>query len=216
MKRSDINPMPEYFDRYINQVADLELAEAFQQSLIELEQLDLAPLVRAGDVVYGAGKWTIKDTFQHLIDAEHVLSYRALRFARNDQTPLPGFDEAVLAANISTKKRTLESLLAELKIVRQGTALMFATFTDEALQRIGIASDRPICALAIGFSLLGHQKHHLKIIRIGRWLRRFGITVWRRLTRWRRWEKVTSPIRCYLSGSKNHSKRMITTTFSRT
>jgi len=164
MKKSDIQKPPCYFDRYINLVADIELADAFQQSHAQLDALDLPALQRIGDRVYAAGKWTIKDTLKHLIDTEHILTYRALRIGRNDKTNLPGFDEALLAAHVSTKHRTLESLIDEMKTVRRATALLFASFDDEALQRIGLASEIQMSALAFGFTILGHQIHHLNII----------------------------------------------------
>jgi hypothetical protein len=164
MKKSDLNHPPCYFDKYISQAEDIDLAAAFRQSQTQLATIDLATWNRVGDAVYAAGKWTIKDILQHLIDTEHILSYRALRIARNDPTPLPGFDEAVLAANVSTAHRTLESLIDELKLVREVTALMFATFHDEASLRLGIASGIQMSALAFGFTIVGHQIHHYQII----------------------------------------------------
>lgn len=164
MKRSEINQPPCYFDRYINQLDDIDLNTAFDQSVEELESLDSDRLALIGEAVYAPGKWTIKDTIQHLIDVEHILSYRALRFARNDKTPLPGFDESVFAANVKTENREIKSLIAELIAVRRASALLFASFTDEALLRIGLASEIQMSALAFGFTLLGHQKHHLKIL----------------------------------------------------
>jgi hypothetical protein len=165
MKKSGINQPPCYFDKYINCVDDIEIAEAFKQSLAELDTLDVKRLNRVGDAVYAEGKWTIKDIFQHLIDAERILAYRALRIGRNDKTPYSGFDEALLAANVSTANRSLESILAELKIVRKATALLFASFTDEAVQRFIFANDKQMSALAFGFTIVGHQKYHLKLIK---------------------------------------------------
>ena len=164
MKKSDINQPPCYFDKYINLVDDDHLFEAFKQSQIELETLDLAKYNAIGNTIYAAGKWTIKDIFQHLIDAERILAYRSLRIGRNDKTKLPGFDEAELAANINTENRSLESIIAELKIVQSSTSLLFETFTDEALQRFTVVSGNQMSALAYGFAILGHQKYHLNII----------------------------------------------------
>lgn len=165
MKKSDIAQPPCYFDRYISQVEDMELDDAFTRSLADLDALDLTELDRFSDTAYAADKWTIKDIFQHLIDTEHILAYRALRIARNDPTPLPGFDHEVLAANVSTERRALKDLVDELKLVRQTTRLTFATFNDEAVLRMGVASDTPMSALAFGFTIIGHQNHHFRIIR---------------------------------------------------
>jgi hypothetical protein len=164
MKKSDINLPPCYFDKYIDQVEEIELSEAFKLSEVEIEALDLDTFNRIGNAVYAAGKWTIKEIFQHLIDTERILAYRALRIGRNDKTPLSGFDEAALAAHVSTENRRLESIIAELQIVRRATALLFESFDDEALQRLGLAADKQLSALAFGFTILGHQKYHLKII----------------------------------------------------
>lgn len=164
MKKSAINKPACYFDRYINQIEDIELTQAFQQSLRALEQLDLGQLNCLGDLVYAEGKWTSKEIFQHLIDTERILSYRALRIGRNDPTPLNGFDEAILAANVNPAGRTLESLIAEMKIVRQSSALLFESFDATALHRLGTASGIQMTPLAFGFTMLGHQKHHLDIL----------------------------------------------------
>lgn len=164
MKKSDINQPPCYFDKYIECAEDVEIRQAFDDSIKELEMLNLQRFNAVGDKVYAEGKWTIKDIFQHLIDTEHILAYRALRIGRNDKTKLQGFDEEILAANVSTKNRALESIIEELKLRRSVTKLLFESFTDEHLQIIGYSSDLQMSALAFGFTIVGHQKYHLKII----------------------------------------------------
>ncbi len=164
MKKSAINQPSCYFDRYINQVEDIELLEAFQNSKMELDQFDVDKFNRIGSAVYAKGKWAIKDIFQHLIDVEYILSYRALRLARNDKTQLSGFDEALLAANVNTANRSLESLIAELKSIRTATTLLFDSFDDDALQHSGVISGNQMSALAFGFTIVGHQKHHWHIL----------------------------------------------------
>jgi hypothetical protein len=164
MKKSDINQPPCYFDKYINCLDDITLAEAFRQSRAALEELNLAELNQISSNVYAPGKWTVKAIFQHLIDTEHILAYRALRIGRNDRTRLTGFDEGVLAAHVNAEGRSLESLVDELKLRRQVTKLMFDSFTEEALQRSGVASEIRMSSLAFGFAINGHQAYHLKII----------------------------------------------------
>lgn len=164
MKKSEINQPPCYFDRYIDYVEDIDIVAAFRESLTEIDRFDLSELNKIGAATYAEDKWTIKSIMQHLIDVERILAYRALRIARNDKTPLPGFDEAQLAMNARAERRRLEDLLAELKVARQATSLLFESLDDEALQQSAIVSDKQMSALAFGFTIVGHQKHHLKII----------------------------------------------------
>jgi uncharacterized damage-inducible protein DinB len=115
------------------------------------------------DYQYAEGKWTIKEIIQHLIDSERVFSYRALRISRNDKTPLPGFDENDYVANSNGKERSLQSLLTEMAVVRQSTLSLFNSFSHEQLTKIGNASNREVSVRAIGFIIIGHQKHHQKV-----------------------------------------------------
>lgn len=117
------------------------------------------------DYRYADEKWTIKDIIQHIIDAERILSYRALRISRNDQTPLPGFEENSYVEHTNANARSIQQLLTEMAAVRQSTLLLFKSFTQEQLQLIGTASDNPISVRAIGFIMIGHQKHHQTIFK---------------------------------------------------
>lgn len=164
MKRSEITVLPEYFDRYINLVEDIELVVALERSYSALTTLDLARMEQLGDKVYAPGKWTVRDIFQHLVDTERILSYRALRFARKDRTPLPGFDENNFAEASPANTRNLEDIINELKIVRQSSLLMCKSFDDGAMNRVGVSSNKEISVVAIGFTIVGHQAHHLAVI----------------------------------------------------
>ncbi|NNL82280.1 MAG: DinB family protein, partial [Winogradskyella sp.] len=108
--------------------------------------------------------WTIKDILLHLIDTERVFSYRALRIARGDSTPLPGFDQDLYVENALARNRTMTSLIEEYKSLRQSTLTLFKTFTPEMLISTGTASDSAISVRAIGYILSGHENHHKIII----------------------------------------------------
>lgn len=164
LKRSDINPMPHYFDRYIMQVDDVGLGMAFEKSLQELEQLDIPAFQAVGTRVYEPGKWTIADIIQHITDTERVFAYRALRFGRNDATLLPGFDQDLFADNAHAIQNNIIDLINELKIVRRSSQMLFSHFDEADLQRKGICYNSEISVLAIGFNIIGHQNHHMKII----------------------------------------------------
>jgi hypothetical protein len=165
MKRSDIDPMPAFFDRYINLVEDVDLLEALETHSPEALFSDTDSLHALGDLVYAPGKWTVKDILQHCIDTERIMSYRAMRFARNDQTPLPGFEENDYAQNTLASERTLEDLLDEFEIVRAATLAQFQNFNEPMLHRSGKASMSVISAGALGFVIAGHAMHHMNVIR---------------------------------------------------
>jgi uncharacterized damage-inducible protein DinB len=115
------------------------------------------------DYSYAEGKWTIKDIIQHIIDAERVFSYRALRFARNDSTELPGFEENNFVKAANANSRSVMDLLTELSALRHATIYLFKSFKEEHLLNIGIASNNPMSVRAIGFVIIGHQNHHQRI-----------------------------------------------------
>lgn len=167
MKPQEIDPKPQFFDRYIDLVEDIELLDALEIHSPEAVFSDLDTLEALGDKVYAPGKWTIKDIVQHCIDTERIMSYRALRFARNDQTLLPGFEENDYAQNALASQRTLEDLLDEFEIVRAATLALFDNFDVEMLVRSGMGgslSKVPISVAALGFMVVGHAIHHQNII----------------------------------------------------
>jgi DinB superfamily len=164
MKKSDINPMPAYFDRYINLAADVDVNTALQQSLEAAENFPMDKWRALGDMVYAPGKWTVKDMIQHITDTERIFAYRALRFARKDSTKLPGFEENDFAAAAGANARGLEDLVEELKQVRRSTIALFASFTGEMLQTVGATFSASLTPLAIGFTIAGHQQHHLNVL----------------------------------------------------
>ena len=117
------------------------------------------------EYAYAEGKWTIKELIQHLIDTERVFCYRALCFARNDKTSLPGFDQDLFVANCNANVRNYKELLHEMTILRKGTIQLFKSFSKEALLRIGNGSGKNMSVRAVGFIISGHQQHHLNIIK---------------------------------------------------
>lgn len=157
--------MPRFFDRYINLVDDIELLDGFQKYAPERIFAETEKLLGLGDRVYEPGKWTVKDILQHVIDNERIMAYRALRFSRNDKTPLPGYDEAVLAANTTASHRTVDDLMEEFRELRRSTVTLFRNMDSIMLTRPGNANNTEISPLALGFVILGHPVHHMNIIR---------------------------------------------------
>ena len=165
MKRSALHPMPEYFDRYINKCDDVELLEAIQTSLDELDALPIRDMNAVGNKVYAPGKWTIKDILQHLLDTERIFTYRALAFARGDKQRLPPFEEDEYAIAANGNQRSIESLVKELGASHLSFKNMFESFNNEMLDRKGMGFKGEYSVAAIGFCMPGHQRWHFEAIR---------------------------------------------------
>lgn len=114
---------------------------------------------------YAPGKWTVKEILAHVIDDERIYAYRALRFARNDQTELPGFEQDAYAVHSGANRRTVESLLREFAAVRRSTVTLFDSFDDEALARSGVADGKRSTVRALAYHIAGHELRHFNIIK---------------------------------------------------
>lgn len=114
---------------------------------------------------YAPGKWTIKEILVHLTDDERIYSYRALRFARNDRTELPGFEQDNYAAESNANERDLRNILDEYEAVRKATIAMFNSFDDKALLRRGTADGNEDTVRALAYHIAGHEMHHLNFIK---------------------------------------------------
>jgi uncharacterized damage-inducible protein DinB len=165
MTNVDLSRVPEYYHKYINLAIDDDLQTAFKKHQTELASFLKEIPKKKWSYRYAEGKWSIKEVVQHIIDAERVFAYRALCFARKDQTPLPGFDENIFAANSKADERSKKDLIKELKTVQESSALLFNSFDDEQLEQAGIASGKSTYVKGIGYILLGHALHHKNVLK---------------------------------------------------
>ena len=166
MKVSQLQPneYASYYANYVNQVSnEYSLTEELEISVHRLIKFVQNIPLDKFDYRYAEGKWTIKDIILHLIDAERIFAYRALRFARNDKTALASFDENEYVDEAHANQRSIQDLLSELLVVRQATLALFKSFNEEQLLRIGTASNNPMSVRALGFVIIGHQNHHQRV-----------------------------------------------------
>ena len=154
-----------YYGRYIAAVPDGSIVETLRDQIGETVAF-LGSLPEAkGDHRYEPGKWSVKEVIGHLIDSERVFSYRALRFARRDETPLPGFEQDDYVPAGAFGKRTLRDLADEFRTVREATLLLYRHLDEEALSRSGIASENRMSVRALAWCIAGHERHHIQVIR---------------------------------------------------
>lgn len=164
MPRPDRSTYPPAYEIYMQKVHEKDLAEALrnQQEMVD-HFFDKIPEEKH-DYAYGPGKWTLKEMMQHLIDTERIFTYRSLCIARHETVSLPGFDENNYVDNSNAKSRTWESLCNELKAVRQASNYLYESFSEDMLLHPGSANNRPVTALSLGFSTVGHLYHHVYVI----------------------------------------------------
>ncbi|HEU4764417.1 MAG TPA: DinB family protein [Candidatus Eisenbacteria bacterium] len=153
-----------YYGRYIDLVGD-DLFGAMRSGVDSTRGL-LGGLPEArGDFRYAPDKWSVKEVLGHVIDCERVFTYRALRFSRNDATPLPGFDENAWTPQSGYASRTLPSLLDEHRAVRAATVAFFENLPEAMWGRTGTANDARMSVRAAAYVIAGHELHHQNVLR---------------------------------------------------
>ncbi len=167
MISNNLNPIEYniYYKSYIDNATNLDIVEGLKQNLNSVVSFYSNIPQEKHDYAYAEGKWIVKDILLHIIDTERIFTYRALRIARQDKTPLTGFEQDDYVASGYASTRTLISLLEEYKVVRQASIALFSNFDYNTLAQIGEASGFPITVRAIGYILTGHENHHNQILK---------------------------------------------------
>jgi len=164
MTRPEAHEYAPYYGKYITLVPDGAITDILRAQLPEtLALLRSVPETR-GTHTYAPGKWSIKEVLGHVIDTERIMAYRALRVARGDKTPLPGFEQDEFVANARFNERPLSDLSTEWEAVRHANVILFETFDDEDWLRQGTASNNPITARALVCIVAGHELYHRAIL----------------------------------------------------
>lgn len=154
-----------YFKTYVEKVPNVDLP-----SLLELQIEEYTRLLSGVSEVhskfrYAEGKWSLREVLGHVADTERIMSYRLLRVARGDQTPIPGFEENLFVAHAQADARSIDELLQDFAAVRIATLSLFRQLDDEAWMRVGNVSGHDTSARAIAYIIAGHAIHHIEIMR---------------------------------------------------
>lgn len=150
---------------YIRRVPQGDVLEFMDKQFAESMQLLRSLSEEQGMIRPAPGEWSIKQVIGHMSDTERIFAYRALRIARGDTTPLPGFDQEPYVPNGHFEQRTLTDLLDEFAAIRQSNRYLFRNFTTEDAMKMGTASDNPISVRSLVYMCAGHEHHHMQSIR---------------------------------------------------
>lgn len=153
-----------YYERYVSLVAG-DVLEALERQGAETAALLGGLSEEQGGARYAPDKWSVKELVGHLIDTERILSYRLLRVARGDRTPIDGFDQDPYVANSNADARTLRSLAEEFGHVRAATLALARGLDAAAWSRSGVANENEVTARALAHIIAGHETHHVRILR---------------------------------------------------
>lgn len=164
MALSESDIYPEYYHTYISKVHEPDLLMAMLKNKKSTEAIYRNIVGDKADYRYSEGKWSIKEVLMHIIDTERVMAYRALRIARNDQTPLPGFDQDVFAREYQLDHVNLDQIVEEFLAVRNASILLFRHISKDQLAYTGVASGWKISTNALFHVIVGHAEHHNAII----------------------------------------------------
>ena len=163
--RPEATEFPSFYAGYVAKVPTGDILAILREAKDELAStLGSIPESKGGHR-YAEGKWTVKTVLGHMIDAERIFSYRALRIARGDATPLPGCEENQYAVTAGSDARTVADLVSEILDVRASTIRLFDSLPEDAWVRRGIVNNAEVSVRALGYIVVGHARHHLGVLR---------------------------------------------------
>lgn len=164
-QRPSENEYGGHFGTYIRLIPEGNLLDILAEQEKETASLLASLSEEEGNRRYAEGKWSVKEVLGHIADTERVISYRLLRIARGDETPLPGFDQDLFMRNSPFGSWSMEQLAADYRAVRAATYTLLKGLPEEAWSRRGTASNVGLTARALSCIIAGHERHHIGIVR---------------------------------------------------
>jgi DinB superfamily len=162
--RPEAGEYAEFYAKYVSLVPGTDVLGALEAQRLVMAQLLGARSEREGNFRYAPDKWTVKEVIGHLADSERIFAYRALRFARGDQTALSGFEQDDYVKGGGFSERTLADLADEFAEVRGASIALFNGLDAAAWQKRGVANKSEITVRALAYIIAGHDLHHRRVL----------------------------------------------------
>ena len=164
MNRPAATEYAEFYGNYVSKVPGTDVLGVLEAQRVQMLHLFGGRSERDGGFRYAPGKWTVKECLGHITDTERIFTYRALRIARGDKTPLPGFEQDDFVKNGGFAERKLGELAEEFSSVRAASVALFRSFPEAVWDNRGTASNKEVTVRALAFITAGHQIHHRHIL----------------------------------------------------
>ena len=163
--RPTVDECGAYYFGYVQLVPDGDIVQMLQTQHADIHALLKSTTDTTAAVAPAPGEWSIKQVVAHLSDTERLFSFRALWFARGEQSALPGMEPNPWVENSNSNARALSDLLAEFDQVRAASIALFANLDAAAWQRQGTASGNLMSVRALAWIISGHELHHNRSLR---------------------------------------------------
>jgi len=154
-----------FYAGYIARVPEEDVLSAIETQSSETQKMLASIDEAAGSFRYAEGKWSVKELFGHLTDAERVFGYRALCISRGDENSLPGFDEQTYVASANFDSWKIGDLAEMYALARRTNIVLFRHLSPEDWNRRGLANNSPVTVRALAYMIVGHERHHLNVLR---------------------------------------------------
>jgi len=164
-KRPNSTEYAPHFERYMKLVPEEDISAALAQQLAATSELVCRIPESRVDYRYAPGKWTTREVIGHVVDTERIFGFRLLTFARGDKAPLMVADEDFYVKTGQFSRFSLEEWMEEFSLIRRSNMALVRHLPDEAWDRVGTVSGRSISVRAIAYLMVGHERHHMRIIR---------------------------------------------------
>ncbi|MBA4251048.1 MAG: DinB family protein [Chlorobiaceae bacterium] len=164
MRKPIKGEFPSYYEFYYSYLNDEDVIDLLEKQKEKTIAIFSSLQDSSADYAYDKNKWTIKELFGHVIDTERIFGYRILTFARNDKNIIAGYEQDDYILYGKFGNRSIKSLLDEYVNLRMANIILFKSFSEEELNRKGIANNNEVTVRAIIHAIAGHEAHHLKIL----------------------------------------------------
>lgn len=165
MTRPAPEDAPPAYAAYIALVPETDVLSALEEQSSATQRILASLDETRASYRYATGKWSVKEVIGHFSDAERVFAYRAMAIARGEQQSLPGFDEDTYVANAGFDAWRTGDLAEQYALVRRANIVLFHNLPSEAWERRGTANGQPVTVRALAYTIVGHERHHLSVLR---------------------------------------------------
>ncbi len=164
------NEYAPFYAGYVARVPETDILQALREQPKELSRVAGSVSKEKEGFRYGDEKWSVREIFGHLVDAERFFGHRAFCVSRADANPLPGFDEKLYVSGSNYDSRPLAELVKDFSLLREANTRLLESLDASAWPREGVANGARITVRALAYVMTGHVRHHLAVLK-----ERYGI-----------------------------------------